>query len=47
MQKMAAKLVLGKGKFDSPTPCLKKLHWLPVALRVEFRDFNLGTEMPQ
>ena len=34
---MTAKLVLGKGKFDSSTACLKELHRLAVALRIEFK----------
>lgn len=37
IQNMAAKLVLGKGKCDSATQCLKDLHWLPVRLRVEYK----------
>ena len=41
VQNMAAKLVLGKGKIDSPTVCLKELHWLPVALRIEFKILTL------
>ena len=38
---MAVKLELGKGKFDSSTACLKELHWLPVALRIEFKILTL------
>ena len=45
---MAAKLVLGKGKFDNPIACLKELHWLPVTLTIDKnQNINLGMEMPQ
>jgi len=37
VQYAAAKLVLPKGKYDSPTSCQKDLHWLPVKLRVQFK----------
>ena len=33
----AAKLILGGKKFDSVTPLLKKLHWLPVKQRINYK----------
>ena len=33
----AAKLVLGGRKYDSATPLLKKLHWLSIKERIEFK----------
>ena len=33
----AAKLIFHKRKFDSVTPLLKKLHWLPIQQRIEFK----------
>lgn len=37
IQNAAAKLVLCIGKFEHVTPLLKKLHWLPVAQRSQFK----------
>ena len=30
VQNIAAKIVLGKGRYDSSTRCLAELHWLPI-----------------
>ena len=35
VQNNAARLVLKKRKFDSATPLLKSVHWLPVERRVQ------------
>ena len=37
IQNQAAKLILRKKKFDSVTPLLKSLHWLPVKYRLDFK----------
>ena len=37
IQSIAAKMILRRRKYDSVTACLKELHWLPVALRIEFK----------
>ena len=37
VQNIAAKLILGKRKYDSSTQCLKELHWLPIVLRIKFK----------
>ena len=37
VQNTAAKIVLGKGKYDSSTRCLGELHWLPIQHRIEFK----------
>ena len=37
VQNAAAKLVLGVGKFHSSRQALKKLHWLPIRARVDFK----------
>ena len=34
---MTAKLVLGRGKFDSATDSLRSLHWLPIKSRITYR----------
>ena len=34
IQSMCAKLTLRKGKCDSPTECMKALHWLPLRNRI-------------
>ena len=33
----AARLIDGAMRYSHATPLLKKLHWLPIALRVEFK----------
>ena len=37
VQNIAAKIVLGKGRYDSSTRCLAELHWLPIQQRIEFK----------
>ena len=37
IQNMAAKLVLGLRKFDSATAALRRLHWLPIRYRINFK----------
>ena len=37
VQNMCAKLALRKGKYDSPTKCMKELHWLPIKYRIMFK----------
>ena len=37
IQNWAARMVLGRSKFDSATEALKELHWLPVAKRIDFK----------
>ena len=37
IQNQAAKLILKKKKFDSVTPLLKTLHWLPVKYRLDYK----------
>ena len=41
VQNIAAKKVLGKGKYDSSTRCLAILHWLPIQQRIEFKIITL------
>ena len=42
IQNCAAKLILSKKKYDSVQPLLKKLHWLPVEYRIQYK-INLLT----
>ena len=37
LQNFAAKVVLGKSRFDHVTPCLIDLHWLPIGYRIDFK----------
>ena len=37
IENSAARLVAKVRKFDNITPILKKLHWLPVAFRIEYK----------
>ena len=37
VQNMAAKIVLNKSKYDSPTRCLEELHWLPIQQRITIK----------
>ena len=37
VQNTAAKIVFGAKKYDHVSPLLKKLHWLPVTSRIEFK----------
>ena len=41
VQNIAAKIVLGKGKYDNTTRCLAELHWLPIQQRIEFKIITL------
>ena len=41
VQNMAAKITLGKRKYDSATSCLVQLHWLPIRSRIEFKIVSL------
>ena len=41
VQNIAAKIVLGKSKYDSSTRCLGELHWLPIQQRIEFKIITL------
>ena len=41
VQNMAAKLILNKDKQDSVTECFKKLHWLPIRTRIQFKILTL------
>ena len=37
IQNMCTKLVLNKCKYDSPTECLKQLHWLPIEQWIQLK----------
>ena len=37
IQNMAAKVIKGKGRYDSSTETLKSLHWLPIHLRIHHK----------
>ena len=37
VQNFAAKLVLKRSKFESSRPLLKKLHWLPISRRIDYK----------
>ena len=39
VQNSAARLLTGTRKYDSITPILKELHWLPVAERIDYIFF--------
>ena len=41
VQDMAAKIVLGKSKYDTPTQCHKALHWLPINGHIEHKLLTL------
>ena len=41
VQNNAARLVLGKRKSDEATPLLRKLHWLPVTHRIQYKIATL------
>ena len=41
VQNIAAKKVLGKGRYDNSTRCLAELHWLPIQERIEFKIITL------
>ena len=37
LQNAAARLVMNVGKYSHITPALRKLHWLPVQMRIHFK----------
>ena len=41
VQNIAAKLVLGKAKYDSCAQCLRTLHWLSVKFRIIFKILTM------
>ena len=41
VQNIVARITLGKGRYDSATRCLQKLHWLPIQQRIEFKIISL------
>ena len=41
VQNMAAKITLGKKKYDSATRCLVQLHWLPIKYRIDFKIISI------
>ena len=41
VQNCAAKVCLNKRKYDSVTPLLKELHWLPVQARIDYKIATL------
>ena len=41
VQNMAAKITLGKGKYDSTTSCLVQIHWLPIKYRIDHKIISL------
>ena len=41
VQNMAAKITLGRGKYDSATSCLVQLHWLPIKFRIDYKIISI------
>ena len=41
VQDIAAKIVMGKSKYDSSTQCRKALHWLPIKACIEHKLLTL------
>ena len=41
VQNSAAKIVFGAKKYDHVSPLLKKLHWLPITFRIEYKIASL------
>ena len=41
VQDMAAKIVMGKSKYDSSTQCCKALHWLPIKAHIKHKLLTL------
>ncbi|XP_060595673.1 uncharacterized protein LOC132749793, partial [Ruditapes philippinarum] len=37
LQNTAARIITGTSRFEHITPVLKKLHWIPVVYRVDFK----------
>ena len=42
IQNYAAKLFLGKTRYDSNKGALKDLHWLPIRSRIKFKILNIS-----
>ena len=38
---MAAKITLGKKKYDSATSCLVQLYWLPIKYRIDYKIISM------
>ena len=45
VQNMAAKITLGRGKYDSATSCLVQLHWLPIKFRIDYKIISIVPQM--
>ena len=41
VQNIAAKIVLGRSKYEMSSKCLEKLHWLPIQYRINFKVVTL------
>ena len=41
VQNIAAKITIGKGKYDSATRCLQTSHWLPIKERIAYKIVSL------
>ena len=41
VQNMAAKITLGKKKYDSTSSCLAQLHWLPIKYRIDYKIISI------
>ena len=41
VQNMAAKVTLGKHKYDRATSCLFQLHWLPIKFRIDYKIISM------
>ena len=41
MQDIAAKIVMGKSKYESSTQCCKALHWLPIKAHIKHKFLTL------
>ena len=41
VQNMAAKITLGKHKYESASRCLVQLHWLPIKYRIDYKIISI------
>ena len=41
VQNIAARVTLGKHKYDSATSCLFQLHWLPIKFRIDYKIISM------
>ena len=41
VQNMAAKITLGRCKYDSASRCLVQLHWLPIKYRIDYKIISI------